>query len=126
MNYNKIKSIVYGKLIDKTEDRDYTELSEELFGEGNCFNSSEVRKRMYGMKRLIEVIESETVEKITGNDDLVREIEEKTLELQKERYKLADTKREINKKIREAARRELISEEVVQAIEKVNSKSPSF
>ena len=29
--YEKIKSIVYGKLIDKTDDRDYTELSKELF-----------------------------------------------------------------------------------------------
>lgn len=124
MNYNKIKSIVYGKLIDKTEDRDYAELSEELFGEGNCFNSSEVRKRMYGMKRLIEVIESETVEKITGNDDLVREIEEKTFELQKERYKLADTKREINKQIREAARRDLINEDVINAIKSLNEKQP--
>ena len=124
MNYNKIKSIVYGKLIDKTEDRDYTELSEELFGEGNCFNSSEVRKRMYGMKRLIEVIESETVEKITGNDYLVREIEEKTLELQKERYKLADTKRLINKQIKEGARRELINDEVIASIDNLNNSKP--
>ena len=30
-----------------------------LFGEGNCFNESEVRKRLYGMKRLIEIIEAE-------------------------------------------------------------------
>lgn len=30
-----------------------------MFGEGNCFNESEVRKRMYGMKRLIEIIENE-------------------------------------------------------------------
>lgn len=124
MNYNKIKAIVYGKLIDKTEDRDYTELSEELFGEGNCFNSSEVRKRMYGMKRLIEIIEAEAVENITGNDDLVREIEEKTLELQKERYKLADTKRLVNKQIKEAARRELINETVITSINNLNNTKP--
>jgi predicted phosphodiesterase len=35
-------------------------LSELLFGEGNCFNESEVRKRMYGMKRIIEIIESDS------------------------------------------------------------------
>ena len=38
-----------GKLVDRTVDDDYEELSERLFGEGNCFSSSEVRKRMYGM-----------------------------------------------------------------------------
>ena len=51
--------MVENKLILKTEDRTYEELSEYLFGEGNCFNESEVRKRMYGMKRLIEIIEAD-------------------------------------------------------------------
>ncbi len=43
----------------KTDSTPYEEISEYLFGEGNCFNESEVRKRMYGMKRLIEIIEAE-------------------------------------------------------------------
>jgi predicted phosphodiesterase len=51
--------LIESKLIYKTNDTPYEELSEYLFGEGNCFNESEVRKRMYGMKRLIEIIESE-------------------------------------------------------------------
>lgn len=51
--------MVENKLIQKTDNRPYEELSEYLFGEGNCFNESEVRKRMYGMKRLIEIIEDE-------------------------------------------------------------------
>lgn len=59
MTYAEIKRIVEDKLIYRTEDRGYEELSELLFGEGNCFNESEVRKRMYGMKTLIEVIEAE-------------------------------------------------------------------
>lgn len=46
-------------MLNKTETRPYEELSEYLFGEGNCFNESEVRKRMYGMKRLIEIIEQD-------------------------------------------------------------------
>ncbi len=59
LNYEQIKEIVNNKLILKTENRSYEELSELLFGEGNCFNESEVRKRMYGMRRLIEVIEND-------------------------------------------------------------------
>ena len=46
-----------GKLVDHTIDDEYEDLSERLFGEGNCFNSSEVRKRMYGMRTIIEAIE---------------------------------------------------------------------
>ena len=52
-----MRDIVIGKLVDRTIDDDYAELSERLFGDGNCFNSSEVRKRMYGMKAIIEAIE---------------------------------------------------------------------
>ena len=59
ITYGEIKKIVEDKLVNKTEKRSYEDLSELLFGEGNCFNESEVRKRMYGMKRIIEVIESD-------------------------------------------------------------------
>ena len=59
ITYQDVKTLVKNKLIDKTEARSYEELSEYLFGEGNCFNESEVRKRMYGMKRLIEIIEND-------------------------------------------------------------------
>lgn len=59
ITYRAVKELVDNKLVYKTDDRPYEELSEYLFGEGNCFNESEVRKRMYGMKRLIEIIEAE-------------------------------------------------------------------
>ena len=52
-----MRNIVMGKLVDHTIDDEYEDLSERLFGEGNCFNSSEVRKRMYGMRTIIEAIE---------------------------------------------------------------------
>lgn len=58
ITYQDVKDLVENKLINKTEDRSYEDLSEYLFGEGNCFNESEVRKRMYGMRRLIEIIEA--------------------------------------------------------------------
>ena len=59
ITYKEVKELVYNKLISKTDNTPYEDLSERLFGEGNCFNESEVRKRMYGMKRLIEIIEDE-------------------------------------------------------------------
>lgn len=46
-------------MISKIENRSYEELSESLFGDGNCFSESEVRKRMYGMKRLIEILDQD-------------------------------------------------------------------
>lgn len=101
--YERIKSIVYGKLIDKTDDRDYTELSEELFGEGNCFNSSEVRKRMYGMRTVIEAIEKDGIDSI-GDNDLLTKYEEKEIALKEERVRLNDIRRKLNKVIRENSR----------------------
>lgn len=50
--------MVENKLINRTDTTPYEDYSEYLFGEGNCFNESEIRKRLYGMKRLIEIIES--------------------------------------------------------------------
>ena len=62
-DFEYIKRIVYGKLIDKTITESYEELSEIIFGDGNCFNESEVRKRMYGMKRLFDVMTDDDCKK---------------------------------------------------------------
>ena len=66
-----MRDIVIGKLVDRTIDDDYEELSERLFGEGNCFSASEVRKRMYGMKAIIEAIERDGEESIRDADTLL-------------------------------------------------------
>lgn len=65
ITYEEACKIVKDKLCLRTENRSYEELSEILFGEGNCFNESEVRKRMYGMKRLIEIIENGSEDNVT-------------------------------------------------------------
>lgn len=46
ITYRAVKELVENKLIYKTNNTPYEELSEYLFGEGNCFNESEVRKRI--------------------------------------------------------------------------------
>ena len=94
--FEEVKSIVENKLIYKTEKRDYEELSEELFGEGNCFNSSEVRKRMYGMKTLLEILEEEGMNNLSENE-ILNQIEEKRLELEKEKIRFQDQRREYRK-----------------------------
>ena len=114
-SYGEIKNIVLGKLVDKTIDLDYEELSEHLFGDGNCFNGSEVRKRMYGMKTVIEAVEREQILKIT-DCDLINELEQKRLELQMERQKLRDYRAAFNKQVRDRARQEELNEIITEAV----------
>ena len=61
-----VKRIVEAKMINKTLETPYEELSELIFGEGNCFNESEVRKRMYGMKYLFELMDKANNEYISN------------------------------------------------------------
>ena len=51
-----IRRIVLGKLKYKTIDEDYSELSELVFGKGKQYNSSEVRKRFYGIRDYLETL----------------------------------------------------------------------
>lgn len=108
-----------GKLVDRTIDDDYAELSERLFGEGNCFNSSEVRKRMYGMKAIIDAIEREGKEAIRSTDKL-SEYDRKKIEFQVERQKFFDQRNAFNKLVRERSRQEELNEILVAAIQSGN------
>jgi len=109
-----IKRIVYGKLIDKTIDEDFCELSELVFGEGNKFNSSEVRKRFYGLRYLFELIDKEQITNIK-DDEVLNELELKRLEIEKERKKLQTTKIELNRNLRLDGRQELFYENIKDA-----------
>lgn len=111
--YEKIKSIVYGKLIDKTDDRDYTELSKEVFNKELA--SDECRKRLYGAKAVIEAIERDKIN--VSEDSVLKEIELKKLELFKERKKLQATKTELNRNLTHSARFELFYENIKDVIE---------
>lgn len=105
-----------GKLVDRTIDDDYEELSERLFGEGNCFNSSEVRKRMYGMKAIIEAIERDGEAAIQSEDKLSM-LDSKRIELQIERQKFFDQRNAFNKLLRERSRQEELNEILAEAIQ---------
>lgn len=114
-----MRDIVIGKLVDRTIDDDYAELSERLFGEGNCFNSSEVRKRMYGMKTIIDAIEREG-EKSIRSEDMLSEFDRKKIELQVERQKFFDQRNAYNKMLRERSRQEELNEILFEAIQSGN------
>ena len=108
-----------GKLVDRTIDDDYEELSERLFGEGNCFNSSEVRKRMYGMKAIIEAIERDGEASIQ-DEDALSVLDSKRFELQKERQKFFDQRNALNKLLRERSRQEELNEILTEAVKSGN------
>jgi hypothetical protein len=114
-----IKRIVNGILVDKTiPTSEYESLSELLFGDGNCFNSSEVRKRCYGIKAYLEAQEKSKVDTI-ADKSILDEYELKMIELKKEKVKLQTTKLEFNKMIRQDARFEEFWDRVSQSIETV-------
>lgn len=114
ITYREMRDIVLGKLVDKTIDADYEELSEQLFGEGNCYSSSEVRKRMYGMKAMIDAIERDGDASLDGA--ALTEIEFRRLELQKERYRFFDQRNALNKLIRERSRQEELNDILTDAV----------
>ena len=89
-------------------------MSETLFGEGNCFNSSEVRKRMYGMKTVIDAVEREGLSNLDG--DALSQLEQKKIELQKEKQKFFDQRTAYNKLIRERSRQEELNEILEESI----------
>lgn len=104
-----------GKLVDHTIDDDYAELSERLFGEGNCFHSSEVRKRMYGMKAVIDAIERDGEASIK-DEDVLSTLENKKIELQIERQKFYDQRNAFNRVVRERSRQEELNEILTEAV----------
>lgn len=114
-----MRDIVIGKLVDRTIDKDYDELSERLFGEGNCFNSNEVRKRMYGMRAIIEAIERDGESSIY-NKDTLSALDSKKIEIQKERQKFYDQRNAFNKLLRERSRQEELNEILTEAVKAGN------
>lgn len=102
--YEEIKQIVEDKLVNKTEYRTYEELSETLFGEGNCFSDSEVRKRMYGMQRLINVIENESPSSAGNSNDTMASIAVAKRELEQAKIQFRDERNAWNAQNRIDAR----------------------
>lgn len=108
------KRIVYGKLVDKTlGDVDYTELSELAYGQS--YSSDVARRMFYGSKRTLELISAEEASKI-DDVNILSELDEKMIELRKERQKFYDQRNAFNKIVRERSRQEELNEIIIDAI----------
>lgn len=119
-DYEFFKRIIKGKLVDKTINTDWEDLSEILFGEGNCFNSNEVRKRAYGANRAIDLIGKEGLDKILlERNEILDELTLKKQEIQKERIKMQDVKNALSATLRSEARHEAVVEAITDAVKKL-------
>lgn len=102
------KRLVYGKLVDKTlADMDYTELSELVYGQP--YSSDVARRMMYGSRRTLDLMEAHSTSNIQDTN-ILSEIDNKLKELQKERQKFFDQRREYNKLITVESRQEHLYE----------------
>ena len=98
------KRLIFGKLVDKTlADIDYTELAELVYGQ--TYSSDVARRMMYGSRKTLELLGNERIEKI-NDEGLLSSLDEKIIELGKERKKFYDQRREYNKLITVSGRQE--------------------
>lgn len=114
------KRITNGKA-DGTLDIDYVEWGNALIDKE--YSSENLRKAFYVISEMMKNIDVEVENNFT-EDDLIKEIEQKKIELQKEKIKFQDQRNAFNKLIRERARQEELNEIIVQTIN--SGKSPKL
>lgn len=108
------KRIIYGKRVDKTlSDMDYSELSKFAYGRTLSFD---VARRMFqGSEETLLLLDREREENIESKK-LLSELDEKMIELRKERQKFFDQRNAFNKIVRDRSRQEELNEIIVNAI----------
>lgn len=112
------KRLVYGKLEDKTlADVDYSELSKHLYGK--CYSPDVARRMTYGSYRTLKALDNQVINTPT-KDDMYLEIAAQTRELQKERQRFFDQRREYNKLLAQEGRREHLETALSSAANKLD------
>lgn len=118
------KRLVFGKLVDGSlADIDYSELAEYAYGKEY---SSDVARRMFYGSRITLEIEDDAIERENLPEQLMNELDEKKIELQKERQKLSDQRIAFNKAVRERARQEELNEIIMATVERGNLPSLGY
>lgn len=102
-------------------DIERSEIYTLLFNEE--MSSTESRKRLYGVSALIDKLKEEGFENIT-DDEMLNKIKEQTLELEKEKVKFQDQRREYYKLVRTMSRDEHIIGFIQDAAEQLNQSKP--
>ncbi len=103
-NFEKKLELCLAKL-NKEIDKDWIEIVQEL---GLDCSSDHLRKTAYGMKECYDYFSNKTKEMIAQEE--YERLLEKELEIKKEKVKLNDLKTQLNKQIRELARKENLGE----------------
>ncbi|MCD8376842.1 MAG: metallophosphoesterase [Oscillospiraceae bacterium] len=107
------RRLVNGKLVDKTIDLDYTELSELVYGQH--YSSDVARRMLYGSRKTLELLDAERTNGM--DDDMIAELDEKIAQSKMETQKLRDQRREYNKLMYFDGRMEHLYERLVEAAE---------
>lgn len=106
------RRLIYGKLVDHTlSDIDYSELAELVYGQS--YSSDVARRMMYGSRKTLELLDDDHQGARQDDDDKLREI-------QKERQKFFDQRREYNKMVNTIGREEYLYESLAKAAANLN------
>lgn len=113
------KRIIYGKRVDKTlSAMDYSELSKFAYGRTLSFD---VARRMFqGSEETLLMLDREREENIESKK-LLSELDEKMIELRKERQKFFDQRREYSKIVSSEARYEHILSELCRSAQQLSN-----
>lgn len=108
------RRILYAKLVDKTLDLDYAALSPYIYDKE--YAPDVARRMAYGSIRTLKLIDSERIDNL-NNNSILSEIDNKMIELRKERQKFYDQRNAFNKMIRDRSRQEELNEILVGAVQ---------
>ena len=112
------KRLVRGKLVDKTlSDIDYTELSKYVYGKE--LSSDVARREMYGSRYTLDLMDEELIDGI-DSAQVLNDIDQKLIELKKERQKFFDQRREFNKLVSVAGRQEHLYDTLSESASRLN------
>lgn len=111
LNYHR--RLIYGKLVDKTlSDLDYSEIAERVYGQP--YSSDVARRMLYGSRRTLELLDEDRAA-AGDSSTYADEIDEKIIELRKERQKFFDQRREYNKLVSADGRAEHLYDTLTEA-----------
>lgn len=116
------KRIVLAKLVDKTlSDMDYSELAPLVYGKQ--YSSDVARRMFYGSKYTLQLMDENALAEISKTDgnSVIKELEQKIVELQKERQRFFDQRREYNKILNTEGRREHLYDRLAESAECLTS-----
>lgn len=113
------RRLIYGKLVDKTlSEIDFTELAKFVYGQP--YASDVARRMMYGSCKTLALIDKEDVGGSGTHPDILKRLEAERTELQKERQRLYDQRREYKSLVNLDGRREHLYEALIDAANHLN------